>query len=155
MTLTISLLICGRCPQRNDERWRIALADPPHPTRRLRTRRERPRGGRAEQRDERAPLHSITLVGTGEQQERFRDRQPEPLGGGQIDDEIELGRLFNRKLARLGAAQDLVDVVDLRRRLSNLHPPPGPGISVDRSVDRIAARANSTSFVHDFSYLAR
>ena len=91
----------------------------------------------------------------GAQQERFRDRQPEPFGGGQIDDEIELGRLFNRKLARLGAAQDLVDVVDLRRRLSNLHPPPGPGISVDRSVDRIAARANSTSFVHDFSYLAR
>src|SRR5262249_22578589 len=47
----------------------------------------------------------------GAQQERFRDRQPEPLGGGQIDDEIELDRLFNRKLARLGAAQDLVDVV--------------------------------------------
>jgi hypothetical protein len=29
----------------------------------------------------------------GAQQERFRDREAERLGGRQIDDEIELGRL--------------------------------------------------------------
>src|SRR5215831_15008896 len=45
----------------------------------------------------------------GAQQERLRDSQPKRLGGGQIDDEIELGRLLNGNVARLRPAQNLVD----------------------------------------------
>jgi hypothetical protein len=37
----------------------------------------------------------------GAQQERLRDRQTEGLGGGQIDDEIELSRLLDRQVGRL------------------------------------------------------
>src|SRR5262249_55758665 len=37
------------------------------------------------------------LVGAGEQ--RWRDGQAERLGGDQIDDEIELGRLLDRQVA--------------------------------------------------------
>ena len=47
----------------------------------------------------------------GAQQERFRDCQSDRLGGRQIDDEIELGRLLDRKVSRLRAAQNLVDIV--------------------------------------------
>src|SRR5262249_39314771 len=49
------------------------------------------------------------LVGAG--QERFGDRQPERLGGRQIDHEIELSRLLDRNVAWLCPAQNLVDVV--------------------------------------------
>src|SRR5215204_2554942 len=37
------------------------------------------------------------LVGT--QQESFRDRQSERLGGSEVDDEFELGRLLDRNVA--------------------------------------------------------
>ena len=47
----------------------------------------------------------------GAQQERFRDCQPERFGGGQIDDEIELGRLIDRDIARLRPAQNFVSIV--------------------------------------------
>jgi hypothetical protein len=40
----------------------------------------------------------------GAQQERFRDRQPQRLGGGQVDEEIEFGRLLDRKVPRFRAA---------------------------------------------------
>jgi hypothetical protein len=43
-------------------------------------------------------------------QERRRDRQAEGLGGLQIDDQLELGWLFNRKVGRLGPLEDLVDI---------------------------------------------
>src|SRR6516162_5450764 len=49
------------------------------------------------------------LVGAGEQcRWHF---EAERLGSRQIDDEIELGRLLYWKVAGLGTAQDLVDVV--------------------------------------------
>ena len=45
----------------------------------------------------------------GAQQERFRDRQAERLGGREIDDELEFGRLLDRDIAGLRPAQNLVD----------------------------------------------
>jgi hypothetical protein len=47
----------------------------------------------------------------GARQERLRDRQAERLCGGQIEDEIELGRLLDRNVARLCSMQNLVDKV--------------------------------------------
>src|SRR5207253_5839963 len=44
------------------------------------------------------------------QQERFRNLQPDRLCGRQIDDEVELSRLLDRKISRLRPAQNLVDV---------------------------------------------
>jgi hypothetical protein len=48
------------------------------------------------------------LVGAPE--DRHRNRQAERARGLQIDDELELGRLLDRQLARLRAFEDLVDV---------------------------------------------
>src|SRR5262249_14705044 len=42
-------------------------------------------------------------------QHRLRDRQPESLRGLQIDDQLEFGGLFDRKIGGLGALEDLVD----------------------------------------------
>ena len=49
------------------------------------------------------------LVGAGEQ--RFGDREPKRPGGDEVDDQIELGRLLDGKIARLRPAQNLVNVV--------------------------------------------
>ena len=46
----------------------------------------------------------------GAQQEPLRDVQPESLGGGQIDDEIELGRLLDGQISGLCPTQNLVHV---------------------------------------------
>jgi len=43
----------------------------------------------------------------GAQQERFGDRQPERLGGIEVDHQLKLGRLLDRQIGRLGAAQEL------------------------------------------------
>src|ERR1700674_3678301 len=45
------------------------------------------------------------------QKERLGDGQAERLGGRQIDDEIEFGRLLDRDVGRLRPAQNLVDIV--------------------------------------------
>src|SRR5262249_51440311 len=45
------------------------------------------------------------------QQERFRNREAERLGGRKIENQIELGRLLDRNVAGLGPAQNLVDIV--------------------------------------------
>src|ERR1700730_17946121 len=45
------------------------------------------------------------------QQERFRYLEAERLGGREIDDEIELGRLLDRDVARLRPAENFVDIV--------------------------------------------
>ena len=46
------------------------------------------------------------LVGT--KQERLGDRQPERLGGREIDDEIKFCRLLDRDIAGFRPAQNLV-----------------------------------------------
>jgi hypothetical protein len=46
----------------------------------------------------------------GEQQEGFRYRQPERLGGLEIDAQREIGRLLDRQLTHLGASEDAVNV---------------------------------------------
>ena len=60
-----------------------------------------------------APQHTASLFDhlVGAQQESFRDFKTERLGGRQIDDEIELGRLLDRDLGRLRPAQNLVDKI--------------------------------------------
>ena len=40
----------------------------------------------------------------------WRDRQADLLGGFEIDDEVELCRLFNWQVGRLGSLEDLVHV---------------------------------------------
>src|SRR5262249_56735027 len=47
----------------------------------------------------------------GAQQERLWDSEPQHLGCGQVDDEIELGRLLDRKVARFRTAKNLVDII--------------------------------------------
>src|SRR5215207_6430858 len=48
------------------------------------------------------------LIGACE--ERGRDREPERLGGLEVDDKLELGRLLDREIGGLGTPQDPVDV---------------------------------------------
>src|SRR5512143_479410 len=43
-------------------------------------------------------------------EERRRNRQAERLGGLQVDKQFESGRLLDRKIARVRASQDLIDV---------------------------------------------
>jgi len=80
-----------------------------------RSEADMPRASGAGQSDENDPNRTIgeplfnDLVRA--QQERLRDCQPERLGGRQIDDEIEFGRLLDRDVARLRPAQNLVDIV--------------------------------------------
>ena len=47
----------------------------------------------------------------GAQQDRCRQLDADRLGGLEIDDEIELGRLLDPKVGRLRPAQNLVNVV--------------------------------------------
>jgi hypothetical protein len=47
----------------------------------------------------------------GAQEKRFGDCQAEGLGGGQINDEVEFGRLLDRYVAWVGTAQNLVDII--------------------------------------------
>jgi hypothetical protein len=59
------------------------------------------------------------LVGAGD--ERWRHFEGERLGGGQIDDEVELRRLLDRNVAWLRPAQNLViGMTDPVRRSANL-----------------------------------
>src|SRR5262249_10159061 len=44
------------------------------------------------------------------QKEPLGDVQPEGLGSGQIDDQIELGRLLDAQISRLCRAQNLVHI---------------------------------------------
>ena len=55
-----------------------------------------------------APLFD-QLVGA--QEKRFGDCQAEGLGGGQINDEVEFGRLLDRHIARVGTTQNLIDII--------------------------------------------
>jgi hypothetical protein len=72
------------------------------------------------------------LVGASEQRDRQRV-QAERLGGFQIDDQVELGRVLHRQIGRLLALEDAVDIgrckagkldiVDTRRTLSRRSRP--------------------------------
>jgi len=41
---------------------------------------------------------------------RLRDREAERLGGLEVDDQLELSRLLDGEISRLGTLEDLVDV---------------------------------------------
>src|SRR5437773_1162194 len=69
-------------------------------------------------------------------QQRRRDRQAERLGGLEVDDQLEFGRLLHGEIGGLRAFQDLVDVLGrstvqltsiptVRHQSSHLHPFPG------------------------------
>ena len=130
-------------------------ADTPHALALLRPRRERPRRRRAaEQRDELAALHSITssarassVGGTVE---------AEHPGGLQVDDQLELGRLHDRQVRRLGALEDAAGVdagltIGIRDIGSVAHQPADLGIGarcicrgdpmMRRQVDQLDAPA--------------
>jgi hypothetical protein len=57
------------------------------------------------------PFHSLLDHLVGAQQERLRDRESERLGGGQVDDQLELGRLLDWKVNGLRPLENLVDEV--------------------------------------------
>src|SRR5205823_12432847 len=42
--------------------------------------------------------------------QRARDRERESLCGLQVDDQLELGRLLNRKISRVGALKNTADI---------------------------------------------
>ena len=44
-------------------------------------------------------------------EQRIRNLQAQRLGGGQVDDEIELGRLLDRDVSGLSSAQNLINIV--------------------------------------------
>jgi hypothetical protein len=68
----------------------------------LRPRQQRPRGwSAAQQRDERAPLHSIT---SSARASSIGGVDAERLGGFEVDDELEFGRLLDRNIAGFGPA---------------------------------------------------
>jgi hypothetical protein len=54
------------------------------------------------------------LIGAAE--DRSRDRQAERPGSLEIDDKLEIGRLLDRQIGRLGALEDLSDDVPTRRK---------------------------------------
>jgi hypothetical protein len=62
------------------------------------------------------------LVGEGEH--RLRDRQPERRRGLQVDDQLELGRKFDRQIAWLRALENLDHVrrraVEVRRQIDSI-----------------------------------
>src|SRR5215211_5340798 len=85
------------------------MQKPDHRHRRLLgARRQRPRGGTAENGNELASSHSITssarassIGGTS---------RPEGLGRFEVEDKLELGRLLNWKIGWLGALKYLVNI---------------------------------------------
>jgi hypothetical protein len=46
----------------------------------------------------------------GQRSQRRRERNADRLGDPEVEDQIELGRLLNRQIARFGAAQEAVNV---------------------------------------------
>jgi len=66
--------------------------------------------------DEASPRDSAAILGFSlehlirPQQQRLRNREAESFGGLEVDDQFELGRLLDRKVARLGTLENLVDI---------------------------------------------
>src|SRR5712692_6107234 len=67
------------------------------------------RGGRRPARRGRPAASSLDHL-VRAREERRRNRQPQRLCGPEIDDQLELRRALYGQVARLGTAQDLVDV---------------------------------------------
>src|SRR5262249_30237219 len=77
----------------------------------------------------------------GAEEDRWRDGQPERLGGLEIDDQFERGRSLDRQIGRLRPLQDPVDEVGLppanlrsARPIGQQHP--GIGIAAPRPHTR-------------------
>jgi len=66
--------------------------------------------GEAVKRPAATPFHGDTLSDHPGclAEDDWRDRDPERLGGLQVDDEIELDRLLDGKVSRFGALEDFV-----------------------------------------------
>ena len=73
-----------------------------------------------EQLQHRSPLFDHLV---GAQQEGFRQLEAERLGDSEIDDQLELRRLLDRKLACLRAAQNLSTYSPARRNKSGMFGP--------------------------------
>jgi hypothetical protein len=76
------------------------------------------------------------LVGAGKK--RWRNVEAERLGGGQVDNEIELGRLLDRQVGGFRSAQNPVDIVgrapvEVREVRSVGHQ--SPGFDVGTSIE--------------------
>ena len=86
----------------------------------LRARRDRPRRRRAaEQRNELAPLHSITS--SARASSVGGTSRPSILGGLDVDDQLELGRLHDRQVSRLLTLEDTAGIdADLTPRIRNV-----------------------------------
>ena len=98
-----------------------------------------------EQRDELAPIYSIT---SSAREQHGWHGKAKGLGGNEVDDEVELGRLLDWDVAWLRAAQYLVDasrpragtgpVCSLRRTLA-LHLRAAPGYRASSAVGATSA----------------
>ena len=62
------------------------------------------------------PITQINFVGA--RQQGLRQREPERLGRTQVEHHIEAARLFHRQIAGFRAAQDAIDLLRPRTRLS-------------------------------------
>ena len=93
-------------PERGAQRGCRDVRDP---ARLLRGERERRRERPGQRSQQEAPTVHLLYHPIRSQQQRRWDRAAERLGGLQVDDKIELRRLFDRQVGWLGALEDLVD----------------------------------------------
>ena len=59
----------------------------------------------------RSTQHLYSITSSARSEERLGNCQAERLGGLEIDDQLELGRLLDRQVGRLRPSQNLVDIV--------------------------------------------
>src|SRR5262245_66342910 len=76
----------------------------------------------------------------GEREQPVRNLEAERLGGLEVDHQLELGRLLDRQIARLGALENPADVnaglaIGVRKVRSIAHQTPGCGV-LPQIVDR-------------------